>query len=61
MMDNALDFAASSGGCARVELHLAYRWFCRLDLDDKVPDHSTFSVNEPQGKSDGPRVQNKTT
>jgi transposase len=20
-----------------VELHLAYRWFCRLDLDDKVP------------------------
>src|SRR6476620_3885484 len=28
-----------------VELHLAYRWFCRLDLDDKVPDHSTFSVN----------------
>ena len=28
-----------------VELHLAYRWFCRLDLNDKVPDHSTFSVN----------------
>ena len=26
-----------------VELHLAYRWFCRLDLDDKVPHHSTFS------------------
>ena len=25
-----------------VELHLAYRWFCRLDLDDKVPHHSTF-------------------
>ena len=25
--------------------HLAYRWFCRLDLDDKVPDHSTFSAN----------------
>jgi transposase len=31
--------------CQEVELHLAYRWFCRLDLDDKVPDHSTFSVN----------------
>jgi transposase len=28
-----------------VELHLAYRWFCRLDLADKIPDHSTFSVN----------------
>jgi transposase len=31
--------------CEEVELHLAYRWFCRLDLDDEVPDHSTFSVN----------------
>ncbi len=31
--------------CEDVELHLAYRWFCRLDLDDRVPDHSTFSVN----------------
>jgi transposase len=28
-----------------VELHLAYRWFCRLDLEDKVPHHSTFSEN----------------
>jgi transposase len=28
-----------------VELHLAYRWFSRLDLDDKVPHHSTFSEN----------------
>jgi transposase len=31
--------------CEEVALHLAYRWFCRLDLDDPVPDHSTFSVN----------------
>jgi transposase len=31
--------------CEELELHLAYRWFCRLDLDDKAPDHSTFSVN----------------
>src|SRR6516162_5222952 len=31
--------------CEEVELHLAYRWFCRLDLDDRIPDHSTFSVN----------------
>ena len=29
-----------------VALHLAYRWFCRLDLDDKVPHHSTFSENQ---------------
>src|SRR3954452_6002916 len=33
--------------CEEVEMHLAYRWFCRLALDDKVPDHSTFSVNRP--------------
>ena len=31
--------------CEEVRLHLASRWFCRLDLDDKVPHHSTFSVN----------------
>jgi transposase len=31
--------------CEEVALHLAYRWFCRLDVDDKAPDHSTFSVN----------------
>jgi transposase len=31
--------------CEEVELHLAYRWFCRLALEDKVPSHSTFSVN----------------
>ena len=31
--------------CEEVELHLAYRWFCRLDLENKIPDHSTFSVN----------------
>ena len=31
--------------CEEVELHLAYRWFCRLDLDDQVPDHSSFPVN----------------
>jgi len=31
--------------CEEVRLHLAYRWFCKLDLDDKVPHHSTFSIN----------------
>jgi transposase len=28
-----------------VELHLAYRWFCKLDLEDEIPHHSTFSLN----------------
>lgn len=29
--------------CDEVHLNLAYRWFCRLGLEGKVPDHSTFS------------------
>ncbi len=29
--------------CQDVHLNLAYRWFCRLGLDGKVPDHSIFS------------------
>ena len=31
--------------CEEVHLNLAYSWFCRLDLNDRVPDHSTFSKN----------------
>ena len=41
-----------------IELHLGYRWFCKLDLEDEIPHHSTFSANrlgrfresEPDGK-----------
>src|SRR3981081_2696315 len=31
--------------CEEVHLNLAYRWFCRLGLDGRIPDHSTFSKN----------------
>ena len=31
--------------CEEVHLNLAYRWFCHLGLDDKVPDRSTVSKN----------------
>jgi IS5 family transposase len=31
--------------CDEVHLNLGYRWFCRLGLEGKVPDHSTFSRN----------------
>ncbi len=31
--------------CEEVHLNLAYRWFCRLGLDGKVPDYSGFSKN----------------
>jgi IS5 family transposase len=29
--------------CREVQVNLAYRWFCGLGLEDKVPDHSVFS------------------
>ena len=28
-----------------VDMSFAYRWFCGLGLEGRVPDHSTFSVN----------------
>ena len=31
--------------CEEVHVNVAYRWFCKLDLADPVPDHSTFSKN----------------
>jgi transposase len=31
--------------CEEAHLNLAYRWFCRLGLEGRVPDHSTFSKN----------------
>jgi len=31
--------------CEEINFNLAYRWFCRLGLEDRVPDHSTFSKN----------------
>ena len=31
--------------CEEVKMHLGYRWFVGLSLEDKVPDHSTFSHN----------------
>jgi transposase len=31
--------------CEELHLNLAYRWVCRLGLEDAVPDHSTFSKN----------------
>jgi len=29
--------------CEEVSLNIAYRWFCKLSLKDKVPDHSSLS------------------
>jgi transposase len=29
--------------CREVQLNLAYRWFCGLGIEGKIPDHSAFS------------------
>jgi transposase len=29
--------------CREVRVNLAYRWFCGLSIEDKIPDHSAFS------------------
>jgi transposase len=29
--------------CREVQLNLAYRWFCGLGIEDKIPDHSALS------------------
>jgi transposase len=29
--------------CREIQVNLAYRWFCGLSIEDKVPDHSAFS------------------
>ena len=40
--------------CREVKVNLAYRWFCGLSIEDKIPDHSAFSRarNERFGESD---------
>jgi transposase len=29
--------------CRDAQVNLAYRWFCGLSIEDKIPDHSAFS------------------
>jgi transposase len=29
--------------CRDLQVNLAYRWFCRLSIENKIPDHSVFS------------------
>src|SRR4030088_1097662 len=29
--------------CREVQVNLAYRWFCKLGIEDVIPDHSAFS------------------
>ena len=36
-----------------VQVNLAYRWFCRLSIEDNVPDHSAFSRARNERFADG--------
>jgi transposase len=40
--------------CREVQVNLAYRWFCKLSIENQIPDHSAFSRarNERFGDSD---------
>jgi transposase len=48
-----------------VQVNLAYRWFCKLGIEDAVPDHSAFSRARKRVFSRGgcfsPRVAQERT
>jgi transposase len=39
--------------CREVQVNLAYRWFCGLGIEDRVPDHSTFTRARNERFRDG--------
>ncbi len=39
--------------CREVQVNLAYRWFCGLGLEDKIPDHSAFTRARNERFRDG--------
>ena len=39
--------------CREVQVNLAYRWFCGLSIEDKLPDHSAFSRARNERFRDG--------
>ena len=44
--------------CEEVQLNLAYRWFCGLGIEDRIPNHSVFSRarHERFGEADAFRL-----
>lgn len=43
IIDYSFGISSKHRLCEEVHLNLAFRWFCRLGLEDVVPDHSTFT------------------
>ena len=39
--------------CRDVQVNFAYRWFCGLSIEDKIPDHSAFSRARNERFRDG--------
>jgi transposase len=39
--------------CREVQVNLAYRWFCKLGIEDAIPDHSAFSRARNERFRDG--------
>src|SRR6201990_1778523 len=39
----ALAIRSERALCREVQVNLAYRWFCGLGIEDKIPDHSAFT------------------
>jgi len=39
--------------CREVKVNLAYRWFCKLSIEDQIPDHSAFSRARNERFRDG--------
>ena len=39
--------------CREVQVNLAYRWFCKLGIEDAIPDHSVFSRARNERFRDG--------
>ena len=39
--------------CREVQVNLAYRWFCGLSIEDRLPDHSAFSRARNERFRDG--------
>ena len=39
--------------CREVQVNLAYRWFCGLGIENKIPDHSAFTRARNERFRDG--------
>jgi transposase len=39
--------------CREVQVNLAYRWFCGLSIEDRIPDHSAFTRARNERFRDG--------